>query len=114
MAFHASVLDGETLTLAKQICLRCHILVRSGCAVLLKRSAAALIREPAVELIRTKHNHLAEHQRMVRSTVLGAEKLVAPGLNCLEPGLGIAAREDVLLYPECRNEEGMNHVPRRH
>ena len=51
---------------------------------------------------------------MTGTAILGTEDVVFPGHGRLEPGLGIAAGDDVHLDPESRNIEGMDDVDRGH
>ena len=56
----------------------------------------------------------AAHGRMVRPAILGAEQVIAADLRRLEPHRGIAARQHVLLHPERRDVEAVDHVLRGH
>ncbi len=67
-----------------------------------------------VELGRRHHHQLGQHPGVGEAAVLGAEDLVAPGLVGLEPDLGVAAGERVLLQPQGRHVEGVDDVARGH
>ncbi len=64
---------------------------------------------------RARHDHdLAPHLRVPGAAVLRAEDLVAARLGRLEPGLGVAARQDVLLDAEVGDEERVDDVAAGH
>ncbi len=78
------------------------------------RDPPLLAGEPAVVVGGRQRHHPGAHHRVAGAAVLGAEDLVAPGGHGLEPGLGVAAGQHVLLHAEVGDEEGVDHVPRGH
>ncbi len=82
-------------------------------AVLGQRLAAApLLLHPGVPLGGRHDHQLAQHGRVTQAAVLGAEDGIAAGRVGVEPGLGVAAGQRVLLEAQRRDVEGVDHVPR--
>ena len=75
-----------------------------------RRDAAG---EPLLERRRLHDDDRADHPRVERPAVLGAEEMVRPRHRRLEPGLGVAAGQRVLLHAERRHVEAVDHVLRR-
>ncbi len=80
-----------------------------SCATVMPRRWAAIQASNSAAGITTSSASMAEWP----SPQYSAQKIwYVPWLVGLEPGVGVAARERVLLEPQRRHEEGVDHVPR--
>ena len=70
--------------------------------------------QPALVISRRQDLHITTHGRMVGTTILSAEDPKPTNLGWTKPQLGVTPRQNVLLHPEGRNEETMNHILRDH
>ncbi len=81
-------------------------------ALLRQRSVHSLIGQPA-RIIGGLHDiDFADHMRVLCATVLGAFDLVSAGVGRFEPHRFVSAGQDIVLDPECRNKEAVDHVLR--
>jgi len=70
--------------------------------------------EPVLEVALLMHDDFGVHRGVLGAAVLGAERLVGARLRRLEPQVGVAVRQDVVLYAKSRHEEAVDHVGAAH
>ena len=85
-------------------------LAEQYCALLGQRLAGTGLRQPALVLLRRLHDQRGEHLRMVGTTVLGAERLIAASLGSVEPQLRVAPGQQVLLDAQGREIQAVDGV----
>ena len=78
----------------------------------LGRRGGGAAREPLLERGRLHGDDGADHLRVERAAVLGAEQVIGARHRRLEPRLGVAARHRVLLHAELGHEEAVDDVLR--
>src|SRR5262249_19530741 len=76
--------------------------------------AAAAAAEPCLERARLHDHDAADHLRVLRAAILGAEEVEGPELRGFEPERGVPAGEDVLLDTKGRHVKAMDDVLRGH
>src|ERR1043166_9615842 len=80
------------------------------CSPLLYGRGGGLLREPALIVLGAVHGDDGPHLVMTQPAQLGTAQLVDSNLRGLEPGPDVHARHGILLDPERRNEERVDHV----
>ena len=75
-----------------------------------KRPVRGLEPEPLLVGCRLHDDDLTTHLGVVGAAELRAEQMIGAGLVGLEPQGRVAARQDVLLDPQCRKVEAVDHV----
>jgi len=81
-----------------------------------RRHAGRLLlsREPPLVIRRVEDDDAAQHARMIRAAVFGAEEVVVAGPRGGEPEHAIASGQDILLDAKLGHEEAVDHVLRCH
>ncbi len=87
-----------------------------GCAALLRRAgllgrcSRGLLRQPFLKIFGRVDRDEALHPVVPQPAQLGAGDLPIPDAIALEPDPGLHPRHEILLDPELRQEEGVDHV----
>ena len=73
-------------------------------------SLAQVIGSNSISAIRFQDNDAADHAGVVGDAILGAEQVMSPGTDRLEPDGGIALRQHVHVNAKLRTEKTVNHI----